>query len=152
MPMKDNLQISSRLSPEARPGAELAARAVGELTPTRVALRDLHRYYALLERARLRLRGRFQPAELAALAHALQGMALVDAPELFYLVPDAVAESVQEEQLCEMAGIADCEDFLERVRGLDLAERYALVDAISTYLERPQEERGEAAWRELGMI
>jgi hypothetical protein len=122
------------------------------MSPSAVPLRDLGRYYALLEVARRRLRGRFFLSELEALAYALQGMALVEVPELLYLAPATVAESVEHEDLCAMAGVEDCQGFLERVRGLELAEVWALVDAIGRYLAFPGEERGEKGWKRLGLI
>jgi len=151
MPMESSIQVSTRLSPSIRPGADIARRAV-QMSPTEVARRDLGRYYALLERARRSMRGLFSPRELEALAYALDSMASVESPELIYLVPATVEEAVVDERLCEQALIEDCEGFLERVKGLDLAQRYAIVDAVSAYLARPREERGEEAWREIGMI
>lgn len=117
-----------------------------------VALRDLERYYALLEVARRRLRGRFSLPELVALAYALQSMALIEVPELLYLAPATVEDSVRYEDLCGMAGIEDCQGFLERVKGLELAEVWALVDAIGRYLSFPSEERGEESWKRLGLL
>ncbi len=122
------------------------------MSPSTVALRDLGRYYALLEAARRRLKGRFSARELEALAYALQGMALVEVPDLLYLAPATVEESAQHEDLCAMAGIEDCPGFLERVRGLELSEVWALVDAIGRYLAFPGEERGEEGWKRLGLL
>ena len=151
MPMEKNLQIATRLSPSIRPGADIAARA-SDLSPTEVARRDLARYYALLERAIAGIRGRFSARELEALAHALASMAMVETPELIYLAPASVEEAVREEQLCEQAGIEDCEGFLERVRGLDLAQRYALVDAVGRYLALPLGEREDGWWQKVGLL
>ncbi len=122
------------------------------MSPSAVALRDLGRYYALLEVARRRLKGRFSLPELEALAYALQGMALVEVPDLLYLAPATVEESVRHEDLCAMAGIEDCRGFLERVRGLELSEVWALLDAIGRYLALPGEGRGEEGWRRLGLL
>jgi hypothetical protein len=122
------------------------------MSPSVVALRDLERYYALLEVARRRLRGRFSLPELVALAYALQSMALIEVPELLYLAPATVEDSVRYEDLCGMAGIEDCQGFLERVKGLELAEVWALVDAIGRYLSFPSEERGEESWKRLGLL
>ena len=151
MPMDRNLQIATRLSPSIRPGADIAARA-GDLSPTEVARRDLARYYAILERALAGIRDRFTVRELEALAYALASMATVETPELIYLAPASVEEAVREERLCEQAGIEDFEGFLERVRGLDLAQRYALVDAVGRYLALPREERGEEWWKKIGLL
>jgi len=151
MPMENALRVNTSLSPEVRPGADLIQRA-RELSPTEVARRDLARYYAMLERARRSLRGRFSARELEALAHALDSMAGVEAPELIYLVPATVEEAVGEERLCEQAGLEDCGGFLERVRGLDLAERYALVDAVGVYLSLKPSERSADTWGELGLL
>jgi hypothetical protein len=144
------LRISTTLAPDGKVGRNLLERANPEMSPSTVALRDLGRYYALLEAARRRLKGRFSARELEALAYALQGMALVEVPELLYLAPATVAESVEHEDLCAMAGIEDCQGFLERVRGLELAEVWALVDAVGRYLSR--EERREDAWKKLGLL
>ena len=152
MPPKNPIRIGSTLSHEIRPGADVAARMAGGLGATTVATRDLARYYALLERARRSLRGLFSTRELDALAYALDSMASVESPELIYLAPATVEEAVSEERLCEQAGIEDCEGFLDRVRGLDLAQRYALVDAVGLYLVRPPEERGEEVWTEIGLL
>ncbi len=127
-------------------------RSTPEMSPSTVALRDLGRYYALLEVARQRLRGRFSLPELEALAYALQGMALVEVPGLLYLAPATVEESVEHEELCAMAGIEDCPGFLERVKALELAEVWALVDTVGRYLAFPGEERGEEGWRKLGLL
>jgi len=152
MPLKHPVRIGSTLSRELRPGADIAARMTDDYGATAVATRDLARYYALLERARRSLRGLFAPHELEALAYVLDSMACVEVPELIYLALATVEEAVQEERLCEAAGIEDCEGFLDRVRGLDLAQRYALVDAVGMYLARPPEKRGEEAWRAIGML
>jgi len=145
------LRISTTLAPGGRVGRNLLERANPEMSPSVVALRDLGRYYALLETARRRLKGRFSARELEALAYALQGMALVEVAELLYLAPVTVAESVEHEDLCAMAGVEDCQGFLERVRGLELAEVWALVDAVGRYLAFPSEERGENGWKRLGL-
>jgi hypothetical protein len=131
-------------------GRALLERSTPEMSPSVVALRDLERYYALLEAARRRLKGRFALPELEALAYALQGMALIEVAELLYLAPVTVAESVRYEDLCPTAGIEDCQGFLERVRGLELAEVWALLDAIGRYLSG--EERGEEGWKRLGLL
>jgi hypothetical protein len=81
------------------------------MSPFGGALRDLERYYALLEAARRRLRGRFSLPELEALAYALQGTALIEVAELLYLAPAAVEDSARYEDLCGMAGIEDCQGF-----------------------------------------
>jgi hypothetical protein len=147
---KGLLRVSTTLAPDGKVGRSLLERASPEMSPSVVALRDLGRYYALLEAARRRLKGRFSARELEALAYALQGVALVEVPELLYLAPATVAESVEHEDLCAMAGIEDCQGFLERVRGLELAEVWALVDAVGRYLSR--EERREDAWKKLGPL
>jgi hypothetical protein len=146
------LRISTTLAPDGRVGRNLLERANPEMSPSTVALRDLERYYALLEVARRRLRERFSPQELEALAYALQGMALIEVPELFYLAPATVAESVEHEDLCAMAGLGDCRGFLERVKGLELAEVWALVDAVGRYLSLPDRERGEEGWKRVGLL
>jgi hypothetical protein len=127
-------------------------RSTPEMSPSVVALRDLGRYYALLEAAKRKLKGRFSARELEALAYALQGMALVEVPGLLYLAPATVEESVRHEDLCAMAGIEDCRGFLERVRGLELAEVWALVDAVGRYLSLSDGERGEEGWKRLGLL
>jgi hypothetical protein len=144
------LRISTTLAPDGKVGRSLLERVNPEMSPSVVALRDLERYYALLETARRRLKGRFSPRELEALAYALQGMALVEVPELLYLAPATVEDSVRYEDLCAMTGIEDCQGFLERVKALELAEVWALVDAVGRYLSN--EERGEEAWRKLGLL
>jgi hypothetical protein len=146
------VRISTTLAPDGEVGRALLERSTPEMSPSAVAVRDLGRYYALLEAARRRLRGRFSAQELEALAYALQGMALIEVPELLYLAPATVAESVEHEDLCAMAGIEDCQGFLERVRGLELAEVWALVDAVGRYLSLPNGERGEEGWRRLGLL
>ncbi len=152
MPMERSLRVHTNLSPDVRPGSDIAARITPELGGGAVARRDLHRYYALLDRALAGVRGRFSARELEALAHALASMATVETPELIYLAPASVEEAVLEERLCEQAGIEDCEGFLERVRGLDLAQRYALVDAVGRYLALPREDRGEEGWKKIGLL
>ena len=144
------MRISTTLAPDGKVGRALLEKSTPEMSPSVVALRDLERYYALLEAARRRLRGRFSLPELEALAYALQGMALIEVPELLYLAPATVEDSVRYEDLCGMAGIEDCQGFLERVRGLELAEVWALVDAIGQYLS--SEERGEEGWKRLGLL
>lgn len=154
MPMQRNVQISTMLSSDRRPGRDLLLRASEELTPTQVARRDLARYYALLERALASLRGRFSPVELEALAYALASMATIESPDLLYLAPATVEEAVRYEDLCGQAGLSpeECEGFLRRVRALDLAQAYALVDAVGRYLALPRERRGEEGWREVGLL
>ncbi len=147
---KKLLRVSTTLAPEGKVGRSLLERASPEMSPSTVALRDLGRYYALLEVARRRLKGRFSLPELEALAYALQGMALVEVPDLLYLAPARVEESVRHEDLCAMAGVEDCQGFLERVKALELAEVWALVDAVGRYLSG--EERGEGGWRRLGLL
>jgi hypothetical protein len=146
------LRISTTLAPDGKVGRNLLERANPEMSPSVVAIRDLERYYALLEAARRRLGGRFSLRELEALTYALQGMALIEVSELLYLAPATVEDSVRYEDLCAMAGIEDCQGFLERVRGLELAEIWALVDAVGRYLSLPAEERGEEGWRRLGLL
>jgi hypothetical protein len=146
------LRISTTLAPDGKVGRNLLERANPEMSPSTVALRDLGRYYALLEAARRRLQRRFSPRELEALAYALQGMALIEVPELLYLAPATVEDSVRYEDLCAMAGIEDCQGFLERVKGLELAEVWALVDVIGRYLSLSDRERGEEGWRRLGLL
>jgi hypothetical protein len=146
------LRISTTLAPDGKVGRNLLERANPEMSPSTVALRDLGRYYALLEAARRRLKGRFSARELEALAYALQGMALVEVPELLYLAPATVAESVEHEDLCAMAGIEDCQGFLERAKALELAEVWALVDAVGQYLSLPDRERGEEGWKRVGLL
>jgi len=146
------LRISTTLAPDGKVGRSLLDRANPEMSPSVVAVRDLGRYYALLEAARRRVRGRFSPGELEALAYALQGMALIEVPELLYLAPATVAESVEHENLCAMAEIEDCQGFLERVKGLELAEVWALVDAVGRYLSLPDGERGEKGWKRVGLL
>jgi hypothetical protein len=150
MKSKKLLRISTTLAPEGKVGRSLLERASPEMSPSVVALRDLERYYALVGVARQRLKGRFSPRELEALAYALQGVALVEVPELLYLAPATVEDSVRYESLCSMAGIEDCQGFLERVRGLELAEVWALVDTVGRYLSG--KERGEEAWRKLELL
>jgi len=152
MKKKRLVRISTTLAPDGKVGRNLLERSTPEASPSTVALRDLERYYALLEAARRRLKGRFSLPELEALAYALQGMALIEVPELLYLAPATVAESVEHEDLCAMAGIEDCRGFLERVRGLELAEVWALVDAVGRYLSLPDGERGEEGWKRLGLL
>jgi hypothetical protein len=41
---------------------------------------------------------------------------------------------------------------LEGAKGLELAEVWALVDAIGRYLSFPSEERGEEGWKRLGLL
>ncbi len=147
---KKLLRVSTTLAPDGRVGRSLLERAGPEMSPSVVALRDLERYYALLEAARRRLKGRFSLPELEALAYALQGMALVEVPDLLYLAPATVEESVRHEDLCAMAGVEDCRGFLERVKALELSEVWALVDAVGRYLSG--EERGEEAWKRLGLL
>jgi hypothetical protein len=146
------VRISTTLAPDGKVGRALLEKSTPEMSPSVVALRDLERYYALLEAARRRLKGRFSLPELEALAYALQGMALIEVPELLYLAPATVEDSVRYEDLCPMAGIEDCQGFLERVKGLELAEVWALVDAIGRYLSFPGEERGEGGWKRLGLL
>jgi hypothetical protein len=146
------VRISTTLAPEGKVGRNLLERVNPEMSPSTVALRDLERYYALLEVARRRLRERFSPQELEALAYALQGMALIEVPELLYLAPATVEDSVRYEDLCAMAGIEDCQGFLERVKGLELAEVWALVDAVGRYLSLPDRERGEEGWKRVGLL
>lgn len=133
-------------------GRNLQLRQREGFGPTAVASRDLERYYALLAEARRRLRGRFSLGELEALAFALQSMAEIERPQLFILAAESVEESVRYEELCEAGGIEDCQDFLERVRGLELAELWALIDAVGVYLHLPDEERGAAGWKKLGLL
>jgi hypothetical protein len=144
------LRISTTLAPDGKVGRNLLERANPQMSPSTVALRDLGRYYALLEAARRRLKGRFSARELEALAYALQGMTLVEVPELLYLAPATVEDSVRYEDLCAMAGIEDCQGFLERAKGLELAEVWALVNAVGRYLSG--EERGEEGWRKLELL
>jgi hypothetical protein len=146
------VRISTTLAPEGKVGQNLLERVNPEMSPSVVAIRDLGRYYALLEAARRRLKGRFSARELEALAYALQGMALVEVPELLYLAPATVEDSVRYEDLCAMAGIEDCQGFLERVKALELAEVWALVDAVGRYLSLPNGERGEEGWKRLGLL
>jgi len=146
------VRVSTTLTPEDRPGQDLLERATGEMGPSAVATRDLARYYALLETARRRLRGRFTARELEALAYALKDMALIEVPDFLYLAPVSVEESVEHEDLCAMAGLEDCPGFLERVKGLELAEAFALVDAVGRYLALPEGEQGEEGWRKLGLL
>jgi len=146
------VRISTTLAPDGKVGRNLLGRVNPEMSPSVVALRDLERYYALLEVARRRLKGRFSARELEALAYALQAMALIEVPELLYLTPATVEESVEHEDLCAMAGVEDCQGFLERVKGLELAEVWALVDAIGRYLSLSDRERGEEGWRRLGLL
>jgi len=152
--MKDKklLRVSTTLAPDGKVGRSLLERASPKMSPSVVALRDLGRYYALLEAARRRLKGRFSLPELEALAYALQGMALIEVPELLYLAPATVEDSVEYEHLCAMAGIEDCRGFLERVKALELSEVWALVDAIGRYLALPDKERGEEGWKRLGLL
>jgi|GEM_PF-3226137 len=150
--MRSVVRVSTTLAPEGRPGRDLLARATEEMSPSSVAVRDLARYYALLETATRRLRGRFNARELEALAYALQSMALIEVPDLLYLAPVSVEESVLHEDLCAMAGLEDCPGFLERVKGLELAEAFALVDAVGRYLALPEEKRGEEGWRKIGLL
>jgi hypothetical protein len=149
---KKLLRVSTTLAPDGKVGRSLLERASPEMSPSTVALRDLGRYYALLEAARRRLKGRFSARELEALAYALQGMALIEVPDLLYLAPATVEESVEHEDLCAMGGIEDCQGFLERVKALELAEVWALVDAVGRYLSLPDEEGGEEGWRKLGLL
>ena len=146
------MRISTTVAPSGRVGRSLLDRVNPEMSPSVVALRDLGRYYALLEAARRRLQGRFSPRELEALAYALQGMALMEVPELLYLAPATVEESVEHEDLCAMAGIEDCQGFLERVKALELAEVWTLVDTIGRYLSLPDGERGEEGWKRVGLL
>jgi hypothetical protein len=146
------VRISTTLAPEGKVGRNLLERVNPEMSPSVVAVRDLGRYYALLEAAGRRLKGRFSARELEALAYALQGMALVEVPELLYLAPATVEDSVRYEDLCAMAEIEDCQGFLERVKGLELAEVWALVDAVGRYLSLPNGERGEEGWKRLGLL
>lgn len=141
----------------AFPADSLAGRSLQERTregfgPTAVTSRDLERYYALLMEARRRLRGRFSANELEALAFALQSMAEVERPQLFVLAPESVEESVRYEALCVKGNIEDCTDFLQRVRSLGIAELWALIDAVGIYLHLPDEERGAAGWKKLGLL
>jgi len=146
------VRFGNMLAPGARPGKDLLERATGEMTPSLVATRDLARYYALLEVARRRLKGVFSPRELEALAYALESMASIEHPDLLHLAAQSVVDSVRYEDLCGMAGIEDCQDFLRRVKELGLAEIWALVDAVGVYLGLPREERGEPTWRRLGLL
>jgi hypothetical protein len=146
------LRISTTLAPGGKVGRNLLKRVNPEMSPSTVALRDLERYYALLEAARRRLKGRFSARELEALAYALQGMALIEVPELLYLAPATVEDSVRHEDLCAMAGLEDCQGFLERVKGLELAEVWALVDAVGQYLSLPDGERREKGWKRVGLL
>ena len=149
-----HVRVSTQLGPDQRPGRDLLSRATENLTPTQVARRDLARYYALLERAAMSLRGRFSPVELEAIAYALASMAQVETPELLYLAPATVEEAVRYERICDQVGLApeECESFLRRVRALDLAQSYALVDAVGRYLALPREKRGEEGWKEVGLL
>ncbi|MCL6568322.1 MAG: hypothetical protein K6T35_05460 [Meiothermus silvanus] len=146
------IRVGSAFSPDSLAGRSLRERTREGFGPTAVASRDLERYYALLAEARRRLRGRFSVNELEALVFALQGMAEIERPQLFILAADTVEESARYEGLCEKAGIEDCREFLERVRGLGVAEVWALIDAVGVYLHLPDEERGAAGWKKLGLI
>lgn len=152
MPPKKPVRIGSTLSSETRPGSDVAKRITDDMGASAITTRDLARYYALIERALAGIRGRFTPRELEALAYALASMATIETPELIYLAPATVEEAEREERLCEQAGLDDCEGFLERVRALDLAQRYALVDAVGRYLALPREKRGEEGWRDIGLL
>lgn len=146
------VRIGSSFDPDSPAGSNLQLRAREGFGPTAVASRDLERYYALLAEARRRLRGRFSANELEALAYALQGLAEIENPQLFVLAAETVEESARYEELCEAGGIEDCGEFLERVRGLGVAEVFALIDAVGIYLHLPEEERGAAGWKKLGLI
>jgi hypothetical protein len=146
------MEVEVMLEPDFRPGKDLLERTTPEMSPSVVILRDLRRYYALLEVAARRIRGRFSPRELDALAFALRDMIKANPPEIFYIAPEAVEESNQYEGLCAMAGIDNCQSFLDRVRKLELAEIWVLMDAIERYLALPKEERGEKAWEKLGLL
>jgi hypothetical protein len=146
------MEVEVTLDPNWRPGKDLLERTTPEMSPSVVILRDLERYYALLEVAARRIRGRFSPRELDALALALRDMIKVDAPEFFYVALEAVEESNQYEELCAKAGIDNCQSFLDQVRKLELAEIWVLMDAIGRYLALPKEERGEEAWKKLGLL
>jgi len=147
------MKVEVMLDPNWRPGKDLLERTTPEMSPLVVILRDLERYYALLEVAARRIRGRFSPRELDALAFALRDMIKVnDPPEFFYQVPIMVEQSNQYEGLCAMAGIDNCQSFLDRVRKLELAEIWVLMDAIGRHLALPEEERGEEAWKKLGLL
>ena len=128
MKSKRILRVSTTLAPDGKVGRNLLERANSEMSPSVVAVRDLERYYAL------------------------QGMALVEVPDLLYLAPATVEESVRHEDPCAMAGIEDCQGFLERVKALELAEVWALVDAVGRYLSLPDGERGEEGWKRLGLL
>ncbi|GBD41867.1 hypothetical protein HRbin39_01254 [bacterium HR39] len=149
---EEYLRVGATLPPHRRPGRDLLLRVTEEMGPTAVATRDLGRYYALLEAALRGLRGRFTSRELSALAYALQSMALVEVPDLLYLAPEAVEESVELEDLCGMTGLSpeECEAFRKKVESLELAEAFALVDAVGRYLEGGG--GGEEAWRSLGLL
>jgi hypothetical protein len=146
------IRVGSAFSPDSLAGRSLRERTREGFGPTAVASRDLERYYALLAEARRRLRGRFSAGELEALAFALQSMAEIEHPQLFILAAESVEESVRYEELCQAGGIEDCQGFLERVRGLGVAEVWALIDAVGIYLHLPDEERGAAGWRKLGLL
>lgn len=146
------IRVGSAFSPDSLAGRSLRERTREGFGPTAVASRDLERYYALLAEARRRLRGRFSANELEALAFALQSMAEIERPQLFVLAAESVEESARYEELCEAGGIEDCGEFLERVRGLGVAEVFALIDAVGIYLHLPDEERGAAGWKKLGLI
>lgn len=137
---------------DPRPGTTSARKGARITAPEAVAVRDLARYYALVERAKSDLRGRFALPELEALTYALGGVALVESPNQLYGVPAIVEDAVRLEFLCGQAGIPDCNGFLEKVHELDLAEIYALVDTVGLYLALPEEHRGEAGWRRLGLL
>ncbi len=146
------VKVSNTFSPAHRPGKDILLRASGEMGPTAVASRDLARYYALLEAATRRLRGRFSPAELEALAYALQSMALVEHPDLFYLAPEAVAEAERYEGLCAMAGIGDCQGFLGARPG-PRARRGVGPGGCRGAVPGPAPgEAGQGAWEELGLL
>lgn len=146
------VRIGSSFDPDSPAGSNLQLRAREGFGPTAVASRDLERYYALLAEARRRLRGRFSVNELEALAFALQSMAEIERPQLFVLAAESVEESARYEELCEAGGIEDCRGFLERLRNLGVGEIWALIDAVGIYLHLPEEERGAAGWKRLGLL
>ncbi|ADH65440.1 hypothetical protein Mesil_3653 (plasmid) [Allomeiothermus silvanus DSM 9946] len=146
------IRVGSAFLPDSFAGRSLRERTRKGYGPTAVASRDLERYYALLAEARRRLRGRFGANELEALAFALQSMAEIEHPQLFVLAPESVEESVRYEELCAAGGIEDCADFLQRVRSLGVGELWALIDAVGIYLHLPDEERGAAGWKRLGLL
>jgi hypothetical protein len=124
-------QHAIQIAPESWVAKEMGARASD---PAAYVRRCLERFLWLVDYEREHLR--LSPDEAALICEALQEVE--QEPSLRWSVANVVANAIRERHLDEKWHI-DAWELVNRLRGMNMGQVVALIDAVDRFWQRPDE-------------